>query len=36
VITQVLDDKNDIVRYDASATVLRLSGVNTGATRDVR
>jgi HEAT repeat protein len=25
-ITPVLDDKNDIVRYDASATVLRLSG----------
>ena len=25
VITPVLDDKNDIVRYDASATVLRLS-----------
>jgi HEAT repeat protein len=26
VITPVLDDKNDVVRYDASATVLRLSG----------
>jgi HEAT repeat protein len=25
VITPVLDDKNDVVRYDASATVLRLS-----------
>ena len=25
VITPVLDDKNDIVRYDASAAVLRLS-----------
>ena len=25
VITPVLDDKNDIVRYDASATVVRLS-----------
>jgi HEAT repeat protein len=29
VITPALDDKNDIVRYDASATVLRLSGGNT-------
>jgi HEAT repeat protein len=29
-ITPVLDDKNDIVRYDASATVLRLSGGKTG------
>jgi HEAT repeat protein len=29
VITPVLDDKNDIVRYDASATVLRLSGGNS-------
>jgi HEAT repeat protein len=28
-ITPVLDDKNDIVRYDASATVLRLSGGKT-------
>ena len=35
-ITPALDDKTDIVRYDASAAVLRLSGVNTGATRDVR
>ena len=26
VITPALEDKNDIVRYDASATVLRLSG----------
>jgi HEAT repeat protein len=26
VITPVLDDKRDIVRYDASAAVLRLSG----------
>jgi HEAT repeat protein len=26
VITPALDDKNDIVRYDAAATVLRLSG----------
>jgi HEAT repeat protein len=29
VITPALDDKSDIVRYDASAAVLRLSGVNT-------
>jgi HEAT repeat protein len=29
VITPVLDDKNDIVRYDASATVLRLSAGKT-------
>jgi HEAT repeat protein len=28
-ITPVLDDKSDIVRYDASAAVLRLSGVKT-------
>jgi hypothetical protein len=26
VITPVLDDKSEIVRYEASATVLRLSG----------
>jgi HEAT repeat protein len=30
VITPVLDDKSDIVRYDASATILRLSGEQTG------
>jgi HEAT repeat protein len=30
VITPVLDDKSDIVRYDASATMLRLSGEQTG------
>ncbi|HXA05350.1 MAG TPA: HEAT repeat domain-containing protein [Bryobacteraceae bacterium] len=30
VITPVLDDKSDIVRYDASAAVLRLSGGKTG------
>jgi HEAT repeat protein len=30
VITPALDDKNDIVRYEASAAVLRLSGMNTG------
>jgi HEAT repeat protein len=29
VITPLLDDKSDIVRYDASATVLRLSGEKT-------
>jgi hypothetical protein len=28
-ITPVLDDKNDIVRDDASAAVLRLSGGKT-------
>lgn len=30
VITPVLDDKSDVVRYDASAAVLRLSGGKTG------
>jgi HEAT repeat protein len=29
VITPMLHDKNDIVRYEASATVLRLSGEET-------
>lgn len=29
VITPALEDKNDIVRYEASATVLRLGHVNT-------
>ena len=33
VITPVLDDKNDIVRYDASATVLRLSGGSSAASQ---
>jgi len=28
-VTPVLDDKSDVVRYDASATVLRLSGGKT-------
>jgi hypothetical protein len=29
VITPIVDDKSDIVRYDASATLLRLSGGKT-------
>jgi HEAT repeat protein len=33
VITPALDDKNDIVRYDASATVLRLSGRSSAASQ---
>ena len=32
-ITPVLDDKSDIVRYDASAAVLRLSGGKTASAR---
>jgi len=31
VITPALDDKNDIVRYEASAAVLRLSSGKTGS-----
>jgi HEAT repeat protein len=29
-ITPILDDQSDVVRYDASAAVLRLSGMKTG------
>jgi HEAT repeat protein len=34
VITPVLDDRNDIVRYDASAAVLRLSGGSSGTPQE--
>jgi HEAT repeat protein len=33
VITPLLDDKNDIVKYDASAAVLRLSGRSSAASQ---
>jgi hypothetical protein len=33
VIMPVLDDKNSIVRYDAAAAVLRLSGTESGGQR---